>query len=223
MHEGKGRMRKRVGWLLAALGIVWQVHAATPVLAAKAAANHFATVFVDGEKVGQVHFTVQYGETDDVEELKTRASMSVLGIEVFHFTQHLHEEWDAGELQSLRGETDDDGDQYTASLDRNPDGYQGELNDQPVTLPDDAFPASPWHYAITEKTLLFDLKNLRLMEVDVAAADDSFTSAGDEIVSTRFDFSGDWQASLWFDRNKQLVKLAYQVEGHEVVVTIDPN
>lgn len=216
-------MRKRVAWLLAPIGIVWQIHAATPVLAAKADVNHFATVFVDGEKVREVHFTVQYGETDEVEELKTRASMSVLGTEIFHFTQHLHEEWDAGELQSTRGETDDDGDKYTASLDRTPDGYQGELNDQPLTLPDDAFPASPWHYAITEKALLFDLKDLRLLKVEVAAAEGSLASAGEEIASTRFDFSGDWQASIWFDRNKQLVKLAYRVEGHDVVVTIDPN
>ena len=213
---------KRSGWLVASIAIVPLIDPGMPVFAAEDA-NHFATVFVDGKKVGHVQYTVQYGEADEVEELKTRASMSVLGFEVYHFTQHLHEQWEAGELQRLRGETDDDGETYTASLDRTADGYEGALNGEPVRLPHDAFPASPWHYAITERTLLIDLKDLRLMEVDVAETEDPSTSVGQAIAATRFDFSGDWQASLWFDQDKRLVRLAYRVDGHDVVVTIDPN
>jgi hypothetical protein len=41
-----------------------------------------------------------------------------------------------------------------------------------------------------------DLKDLRLMEVDVAETEDRVSLAGKAIAASRFDFSGDWRASL---------------------------
>ena len=41
----------------------------------------------------------------------------------------------------------------------------GALNGKPVELPDKAFPASVWHYAIVDRPLLFDLKVFKLLNV----------------------------------------------------------
>lgn len=156
-----------------------------------------------------------------VEELKTRSSVSILGFKVFYFTQHLHEVWKDGELQSMRGHTDDHGKIYESRLDRNPKEYDVVLNGKTLTLPHDAFPTSVWHYKITQKSLLFDLKDLRLMKVKVRESEDSVSVDGKSIPASRFDFSGEWRASLWFDQNKQLLKMKYEVEGREVVVVMD--
>src|SRR4051812_35362630 len=78
--------------------------------------NRFGSIYIDGKKAGQIHYTIGYSDTGDVETLKTRASLSILGVKVFNFEQSLHEEWRRGELQQLRGRTDDDGKIYEASL-----------------------------------------------------------------------------------------------------------
>jgi hypothetical protein len=164
--------------------------------------------------------------TDDqgmVEQLKTRSSLSILGFQVYYFTQDLHEVWKSGELQNLQGNTDDHNTIYKSSLQRNSTEYDGVLNGKNLTLPHNAFPTSVWHYAITQQSLLFDLKDLRLMKVKVSKSDDPVVSGGQSIPASRFDFSGEWQASIWFDQNKQLLKMHYNVQGRQVVVTIDSN
>ena len=209
-------------WRLVQRGIVFAVL----LLAQGARAadqNHFASIYLDGKKIGQVQYTVRTDVEGVVEELKTRSSLSILGFQVYYFNQDLHEVWKSGELQSLQGNTDDHRTIFKSSLERNPTEYDGVLNGKPLTLPHDAFPASVWHYAITQKALLFDLKDLRVMKVKVTKSEDPVASGGRSIPANRFDFSGDWQASIWFDQNKQLLKMHHNVEGREIVVTIDPN
>lgn len=183
--------------------------------------NRFASIYLDGDKIGQVHYTVRYDEKGLIEELRTTASMSLLGIKLFHFTQDLHEVWKAGELQHMRGYTNDDGDVYEASLERNATEYDAVLNGKSLTLPHDAFPTSVWHYQITQKSLLFDLKNLRLMKVKVVESEDPVSVGKRSIPATRFDFSGDWNVSVWYDQNRQLLMTKHQVKGKDVVVMMD--
>lgn len=184
--------------------------------------HYFASIHLDDNKIGQVHYTVQYDDQGEIEELKTRASVSFLGIEVFHFSQHLHEVWRDGELQDLNGHTDDDGDVYDTSLERKPGEYDGALNGKPLVLPHDAFPTSLWHYRITEQSLLFDLKDLRLLKVEVAESADTLSVHGETVAADRFDFTGDWQGAVWFDQDRNFLRAEYQVEKRAVVVTLDP-
>lgn len=192
------------------------------VIAADGPENHFASIHLNRDKIGQVHYFIETNEDGEIEELKTRASVSVLGFKVFHFTQDLHEIWANGELQRLNGDTDDDGTSYEVTLTRDPAHYEGELNGETVTVPHDAFPASLWHYRITEQTLLFDLKDLRLLEVQVTESAETLSIDGQAIATSRFDFTGDWQGTVWFDQDRQFVKAAYQVDGRDVTVTLDP-
>jgi hypothetical protein len=111
--------------------------------------NHFASIYLDEKKIGQIHYTLRTDEKGMVEELKTRSSVAILGFQVYYFTQDLHEVWKTGELQSMRGDTDDHRKIYKTSLERKPKEYTGMLNGKLLTLPHDAFPASVWHYEIT--------------------------------------------------------------------------
>lgn len=184
--------------------------------------NRFGSIRIDGKKAGQIHYTIEYGETGDVETLKTRASLSILGVKLFNFEQNLHEEWRRGELQQLRSRTEDDGKIFDASLSRGPEVYRGRLNGTALELPDKAFPASVWHYGIVNRTLLFDLKDFRLMNVKIARAGEMLLLPNGRKVSTeRFDFSGDWRATAWFDQKRELVKFKYVVDGHDVEVRLD--
>ena len=193
----------------------------TAAAADKTHENHFATIQVDGKKIGQVHYTLTYDGAGQIEALKTNASYSVLGFEVYHFSQDLTERWQTGELQTMDGHTNDDGTKYQASIERKPDQYAGVLNGKDLTLPHDAFPNSVWHYQITEQSLLFNLTDLRLMNVKVSKRPESVKIGSKSFAAERFDFTGDWQASLWFDQDQQLLKLEYKIDGRDVLVTLD--
>jgi hypothetical protein len=189
--------------------------------AAGRAENRFGSIYIDGKKAGQIHYTIEYGDTGDVETLKTRASLSILGAKLFNFEQNLHEEWRRGELHQFRGRTDDDGKIYEASLERGQAMYSGTLNGKPVELPDRAFPASVWHYAIVDRPLLFDLKVFKLMNVRTSRSEETLTIATRKIAAQRFDFSGDWTATAWFDAKRELVQFRHFVDRHEVMVRLD--
>lgn len=191
------------------------------VQAAVRAENRFGTVFVDGKKVGTIHYTIEYGEAGDVETLRTRASLTILGVKLVNFEQNLHEEWRGSSLQLLRSRTEDNGKHYAATLNRGPERYRGAVNDRAIELPGHAFPASVWHYAIVRQALLFDLMALRPMTVKVDRAEETVTIDKRRIAAERFDFSGEWKATVWFDQDRQLVKFRYPVDRHTVTVQLD--
>lgn len=189
--------------------------------AAERTENRFGSIFIDGKKAGQIHYTIEYGAGGDVETLRTRASLSILGMKVFNFEQNLHEEWRGGQLHRLRGRTDDDGKIYEGVLERGATNYAGTLNGKPAELPDRAFPASVWHYAIVDRPVLFDLKVFKLMNVRTARSQDTLTIDKRKVAVERFDFSGDWTATAWFDTNRELKQFRNLVDGHEVIVRLD--
>jgi hypothetical protein len=208
--------RTRSALLVAGMLVAWPTAEAV-----RPSENHFGSIYIDGKRAGQVHYTVEFGENDEIETLRTRASLSVLGVKLFNFEQNLHEEWTKGRLRHLRGRTDDDNTIYNASLERVQDAYKGRLNDKPIDLPGNAYPASVWHYPIVEQSLLFDLKLLRPMNVKVGRTEETLTIHKRKIPTERFDFTGDWKATIWFDRNKRLVQFKYVVDSHEVTVNLD--
>jgi len=211
-------MKRLTLWLvgLTAFGLTSNAGAADPQQE-----NHFATIQVDGKKIGQVHYTLQRDEQGEIETLKTTASMSILGINLYSFSQDLNEQWASGELQSMDGHTNDDGKKFDVSLKREPDAYGAVLNDKSVTLPHNAFPNSVWHYEITEQSLLFDLIDLKLMKVEVAKSEESIKIDKKSFDAERFDFTGEWKATLWFDQDQQLLRLKYVVKDRDVIVTLD--
>jgi len=193
--------------------------------AASAEENHdnfFASISVDGKKIGHVHYSIQHNEQGELEVLKTRASYSVLGVKLYDFAQNLHEQWSSGELQTLNGHTNDDGKVYDTDVKRTAEHYEATLNEKPLTLPHDAFPISLWHFAVSQQTLLFDLQDLKLLKVKVAGHEESLPWNGKTIRTERFDFTGDWEGSVWFDQDKQFVKAEYLSDKRKVTILLDP-
>lgn len=184
--------------------------------------NHFASILLDGKKIGHVQYTIKHDENGELEELRTKASLSMLGVKLYDFSQQLQEQWAGGELQSLTGDTNDDGKRYAISLTRTPKEYDASLNDKPLTLPHGAFPISLWHYAVTQQTLLFDLSDLTLLNVSVTGQPETVDWNGKSVEAERFVFVGDWEGTVWFDDNKDFLKAQYISEKRQVTVVMDP-
>jgi hypothetical protein len=49
----------------------------------------FASVLLDKKKIGQFHVRISRAETGEIEELRARASVSMLGVRLYEFTHDL--------------------------------------------------------------------------------------------------------------------------------------
>jgi hypothetical protein len=183
--------------------------------------NVFASIMFDGKKIGQIHYVLKLNPTGEVEELRTHASVSMLGIKLYNFAQHLHETWRNGALQTLRSDADDNGTEEKAQVKRVSDAYEAERNGTSVDLPTTVFPDSIWHYRITKQSQIFSSVDLRTMAVSVARADDTVTLNGKSVAAERFDFTGDWQARLWYGKDRRLLKAQRSVENRSLVIVVD--
>jgi hypothetical protein len=184
--------------------------------------NHFASVLLEGKKIGHVQYTVTYDKAGQVEEIHTRASYSILGIKLYDLTQHFHEQWSSGELQKMWGTSNENGTINAVTVDRTKTEYKATLNKQPKVLPHDAFPLSLWHFAITKQSLLFHTEDLRLLKVKVAERAEKIKWHGKTITAKRFDFTGEWKGTVWYDSQETFLKAKYESSNHLVGVVMDP-
>ena len=184
--------------------------------------NRFASIYLKKDKIGHVHLTSVHDESGELEELTAKASVSFLGVKIYGFSQHHTETWGGGELQKMVGRTDENGTIHDVSLQRTARDYEVEYNGEQQNLPLGAFPTSPWHYKITENTQLFNIVNFDLLEVEVNDSPDTVIIGGEAVSATKFTFTGDWEARLWFDEARSFVKGEYDVGGRQVKVVIDP-
>lgn len=216
-------MRERVGSILAGVALL-VIAVLQPSFAAaddRIIENVFASVTLDGKKIGQIHFTLTSKPTGEVEELRTNASVSVLGIKLYNFSQHLHETWRNGTLQTLRSDADDNGKDEKVRVKRTGGDFEAVRNDKPVDLPGTVFPDSIWHYAVTRQSRLFNSVDLKIMNVTVTRKAEIVDYLGKTTPAERFDFTGDWHATLWFGKDQRLLKAHRMVGDREIVITID--
>ena len=75
---------------------------------------------------------------------------------------------------------------------------------------------------ITQQDILFQLSDLRLTKVSVKESKVSKDQDGKTIVLDRFDFTGEWSASIWFDEDKTIAQAKYKSEGKTVQIILDP-
>jgi Domain of unknown function (DUF6134) len=182
----------------------------------------FASVFLDKKKIGHFHVRMSRAETGEIEELRARASVTMLGINLYEFTHDLTQTWQDGELTHLQGQSDDNGTKYELELARQSSDYAGSVNGQAVTLPIEAFPNSIWHYGIVDHALLFSEVDLKLLHVTTTHGTDTVEFGGQKIPTDRVTISGDFTATSWFDQDKNFIMAELKIGGRKVAIKRDP-
>jgi hypothetical protein len=61
-----------------------------------------------------------------------------------------------------------------------------------------------------------------LTKVSVKESKVSKDQDGKIIELDRFDFTGEWSASIWFDEDKTITQAKYKSEGKTVKIILDP-
>jgi Domain of unknown function (DUF6134) len=202
--------------------LLWFVLGLAAVAQAAEPEQFFASVFLDKQKIGQFHVRISRAETGEIEELRARASVSILGVNLYEFTHDLTQTWRAGELQKLQGRADDNGTNYDLQLTREARDYSGMVNGKPVTLPLAAFPNSIWHYGIVDHSPLFNEVDLKLLKVTTAHKADTVEFNKKKFPTERVTIKGDFAATVWFDQDRNFVMAELKIAGRKVTVKRDP-
>lgn len=201
-----------------ALGLAVLFVLAVPAAATMPPGEHEARIFVDDKESGTARISREMTGTGRIDELRSDVTVKLLGFEVFGFTQEVEQRWEDGELMRLVSRTDDDGDVFVADVTRENGSFVATLNGEPVDLPADAFPTSVWNYEITQRPILFDVKDLEIRNVEVERSEEVVELGGHRIATERFDFVEGWDAILWYDRQGRLVQFEYGEGSHRVRV-----
>jgi hypothetical protein len=145
---------------------------------------------------------------------EVRINVTLLGINVYDFTQRIEEKWANGQLVELRSLANDDGNHRNVRLARDGDrligSYDGKLRDLPGYL----IPTTLWNSAVVGHSAVLDTVRGRERETRVQDAGIEQVQLPIGMVQARhYIFTGQFSREVWYDESGVLV--AGQMEGKD--------
>lgn len=136
-------------------------------------------------------------------------------IPLYTFRHEAREIWRTGKLVGLTAETNDNGDDYRIAL---ADDGDLTVNDETEAIAVGMRPASLWNNAALGDQTLIDPADGELMKVSVAAAgSETITVRGAEIQASRYEMTGEFKRTLWYDQKNVLVQVLFSGrDGSEI-------
>ena len=118
----------------------------------------------------------------------------------------------------MTAETNDNGDDYKIELAREGGGLSLSINSETTLIDAGFMPASLWNNASVGNGTVIDPADGDLMKVSIReSGEETITVRGREIRAIRYEMSGDFQRSLWYDRRDVLVQVSFEAEdGSEI-------
>ena len=173
----------------------------------------------DGESVGQ--HTVQFDQKENGQILavsRLNITIKVLGMILYQYAYHCQSWWAENHLIKLLAKQDDNGilSEVEINADANVlriDGPNGISTGQ-FSL----YPSNHWHPGVLREhqvidTLKGELANVNIKNLGVK----KITAEGRSIDAYKYIYSGDVNATAWYDKLGRWVKLSFAVEDGSII------
>ncbi len=169
----------------------------------------------NGDQIGRHVFRFEARGDPMIVQIVAEIDYRLGFIPLYTFRHNARETWQAGKLVGLTAETNDNGDDYRIAL---ADDGDLTVNDETEAIAVGMRPASLWNNAALGDQTLIDPADGDLMKVSVAAAGaETITVRGTEIQASRYEMTGDFQRTLWYDRQNVLVQVLFSgSDGSEI-------
>jgi hypothetical protein len=168
----------------------------------------------NGEVVGEqrADFERRGDELRVVTEV--RINITLLGLNVYDFTQRIEEHWNKGVLMDLTSVAVDDGDTRNVKLVREGDRLIGTYDGKKRNLPGNLIPTTLWNSAVVEHSSVLETTKGRERSFTVAqkGIEKVKLPVGD-VAARHFVFTGDFKREAWYDDSGVLV--ASQMEAKD--------
>ena len=138
-------------------------------------------------------------------------------ITLFRYNLDATEVWQNGELVSLEGRVNDDGEKGQVEaeregkmLDVNGTEFQGDVDGK-------ILPSSHWNFAQTRASELLSTEDGEILKVSVSDQGiETIEAAGEPIQATKYLMDSDIDVTLWYDETGRWVKLAFTARGQNI-------
>jgi hypothetical protein len=196
------------------LSFLSPVHAAALSPESAQTGTYVYQVTRNGEVVGEqrADFERRGDELRVVTDVKINVSM--LGLSVYDFTQHIEEHWEKGVLMDLTSVSVDDGNTRNVKLARQGDRLVGTTDDKKRNLPGNLIPTTLWNSAVVEQSSALETVKGRERSFTVSqkGVEKVKLPIGD-VTARHFVFTGDFDREVWYDDSGILV--ASQMEAKD--------
>ncbi len=168
----------------------------------------------NGEVVGEQRADFERRGDDLRVVTDVKISISMLGLSVYDFTQHIEEHWEKGILMDLTSVSVDDGNTRNVKLARQGDRLVGNTDGKKRDLPGNLIPTTLWNSAVVEQSSVLETVKGRERSCTVSQKGIEKVKLPVGDVSARhFVFSGDFEREAWYDDSGVLV--ASQMEAKD--------
>jgi hypothetical protein len=180
----------------------------------RAALTFVYQVTRDGEVVGEQR--ADFERRNDALSVITdvRINVTLLGINVYDFSQRIEEKWAQGVLVELRSDADDDGNHRVVRLARNGERLIGSYDGKERDLPGYLIPTTLWNSAAVGHSAVLDTVRGRERETRVEDKGvEQLTLPIGTIQARHYVFTGEFKREVWYDESGVLV--AGQLEAKD--------
>ncbi|GAB4236542.1 MAG: hypothetical protein Tsb0032_41540 [Kiloniellaceae bacterium] len=168
-------------------------------------------VLRDGEKIGE--HRIDFERQDDTLKVSVATAMEVsfAFVTLFHYEHKRVERWRGGELQSLAGMTNDDGEEFEVSIVRKAGFYSRTVNGREEEIREPLAVDSLWSRDRLTGGKLFSSESGRAYRVrsDLLGWE-TIQAGGEAVEAEHVKLSGEVDRDLWYAPTGELVKLRYE-------------
>ena len=205
-----------------AIGLVFSIYTAAAAAtltpdSAQTGTNAYQ-VLRDGEVVGEQRndFERRGGELRVVTDV--RINITLLGLNVYDFTQRIEESWQNGQLMSLTSVAVDDGDTRNVQLVREGDRLVGTYDGKQRDLPGHLVPSTLWNSAVVEHSSVLETSKGRERTFTVEQKGIEQVKLPIGTVNARhFVFTGNFKREAWYDESGVLVAAQMEAKDGSII------
>lgn len=183
--------------------------------ASQANARLVFDVLMDGRRIGQHAVTLWRDGARTYVDIDIDLRVGLGPITLYRYEQRNQALWESGTLSSFVSRTDDDGENFTVTANRDGSALAVAVNDaSPVTV-SNWFPTTYWDKRTVLQDKLLATRDGEILEVTTTPAGiETITVQGVPTQAEKFEMRGDLDIDLWYDKADRWVKLSFDYRGN---------
>jgi len=212
-------LSRRVALAIAlAFSFLTTAHAATLTPESAQTGTYAYQVLRDGEVVGEQRADFERRGDELRVVTDVRINITLLGLNIYDFTQRIEESWQGGALMSLVSVAVDDGDTRNVRLAREGERLVGTYDGKKRDLPGSLVPSTLWNSAVVEHSSVLETTKGRERTFTVTQKGIEQVTLPIGTVSARhFVFTGNFRREAWYDESGVLVAAQMEAKDGSII------
>jgi Domain of unknown function (DUF6134) len=200
------------------ISVYTAAHAATLTPDSAQTGTYAYQVTRDGEVVGEQRNDFERRGDELRVVTDVRINITLLGMNVYDFTQRIEESWKNGLLMSLTSVAVDDGDTRNVNLVREGDRLIGTYDGKKRDLPGTLVPSTLWNSAVVEHASVLETTKGRERTFTVEQKGvEQLTLPIGTVNARHFVFTGNFKREAWYDESGVLVAAQMEAKDGSII------